>query len=184
MGPMSVCISSPLSSLRLIHQRGLRRALLLTACSFLLLGTGSFGAEPSPIPLPLLWRTAPATNPSNQPLAPKNPSILRERDIAFDDLLIKTLKDAAARPLSPIAVELFDAGRYELDVISTLARINDTSFIRGQLKPQDSGEFSLVLNGATVTGTIHLGRRIFKIEPLSNGRHRLIEIDPEQEPKQ
>lgn len=82
-----------------------------------------------------------------------------------------------------MAVELFDAGRYELDVISTLARINDTSFIRGQLKPQDSGEFSFVLNGATVTGTVHLGQRLFKIEPLGNGRHRLIEIDPEQEPK-
>lgn len=182
MGPMSGCISSPLSSLHLVHAHGLRRALILTVCLFLLLATGSFGAEPSPIPL--LWRTAPATNPSNQLLAPKTPSILRERDIAFDELLVKTLKDAAARPLPPIAVELFDTGRYELDVISTLARINDTSFIRGQLKPSDSGEFSLVLNGATVTGTLQLGRRIFKVESLGNGRHRLIEIDPEQEPKQ
>ena len=110
--------------------------------------------------------------------------MLHERDIAFDEALIKILKDAAARPLPPIAVELFDAGRYELDVISTLARINDTSFVRGQLKPPDSGEFSLVLNGATATGTLQLGRRIFKIEPLGNGRHRLIEIDPEQEPKE
>jgi hypothetical protein len=93
------------------------------------------------------------------------------------------LKDAAARPLSPIAVELFDAGRYGLDVVSTLSRINDTSFIRGQLTPPDSGEFSLVLNGATVTGTVHLRQRVFKIEPLGNGRHRLIEIDPEQEAK-
>ncbi len=83
-----------------------------------------------------------------------------------------------------MAIELFDAGRYELEVISTLARINDTSFIRGQLKPQDSGEFSLVLNGATVTGTIHLRQRVFKIESLGNGRHRLIELDPEQESKE
>jgi len=97
---------------------------------------------------------------------------------------VKILKDAAARPLPPMAVELFDAGRYELDVISTLARNNDTSFIRGQLKPQDSGEFSLVLNGSTVTGTLQLGRRVFKIESLGNGRHRLIEIDPEQESKE
>jgi len=97
---------------------------------------------------------------------------------------VKTLKDAAARPLPPIAVQFFDAGRYELEVISTLARNNDTSFIRGQLKPPDSGDFSLVLNGATVTGTVQLGRRVFKIESLGNGRHRLIEIDPEQEPKE
>ncbi|MDP3091848.1 MAG: hypothetical protein Q8N04_14300 [Nitrospira sp.] len=156
--------------------------LLLTACVLLLLGNGSLGAEPSPAPL--LWRTVPTVSPSDQPLPPRKPSILRERDIAFDELLVKTLKDAAARPLPPIAVELFDLGRYELDVVSTLSRINDTSFIRGQLKPQDSGEFSLVLNGASVTGTVHLGPRVFQIESLGNGRHRLIEIDPEQESKE
>ncbi|MEQ1654760.1 MAG: hypothetical protein ABL960_03600 [Nitrospira sp.] len=151
------------------------------ACLILLPGNGSFAAEPSPTPL--LWRTVPTVSPSDQSSLQKKAAILRERDIAFDELLVKALKDAAARPLSPIAVELFDAGRYELEVISTLARINDTSFIRGQLKPQDAGEFSFVLNGATVTGTMQLGRRVFKIEPLGNGRHRLIEIDPEQEPK-
>ena len=57
-------------------------------------------------------------------------------------------------------------------------------FRSGQLKPQDSGEFSLVLNSATVTGTVQLGRRVFKIEPLGNGRHRLIEIDPKQSPQE
>ncbi len=175
-------ISSTLSTSHVVQTRVVRHALLLTACLFLLLGNGSFGAEPSLAPL--LWRTVPAVNPSDQPLPPKKPSILREREIVFDELLVKTLKDAAARPLQPIAVELFDAGRYELDVVSTLARINDTSFIRGQLKPPDSGEFSLVLNGATVTGTVQLGRRVFKIESLGNGRHRLIEIDPEQESKE
>ena len=179
---MSAGISSTSFSVRLAQTRVIRHALLLTACLVLLSGNGSFGAEPSPAPL--LWRTVPTVSASDQPSPPKKPSILREREIAFDELLVKILKDAAARPLSPIAVELFDAGRYELDVISTLARNNDTSFIRGQLKPQDSGEFSLVLNGATVTGTLQLGRRTFKIEPLGNGRHRLIEIDPEQESKE
>ncbi len=159
-----------------------RRTLCMTACSLLLLGSASFGAEPSLTPL--LWRAVPTVSPSDQPLPPKQPTVLREREIVFDEPLVKMLKDAAARPLPQIAVELFDAGRYELEVISTLARINDTSFIRGQLKPQDSSEFSLVLNGATVTGTLQLDRRVFKIEPLGNGRHRLIEIDPEQESKE
>ena len=159
-----------------------RRTLCMTACSLLLLGSALFGAEPSPTPL--LWRTTPAVSPSDQSLPPKKPSILREREIVFDELLVKALKDAAARPLSPIAIELFDAGRYDLEVVSTLSRINDTSFIRGQLKPADPGDFSLVLNGTTVTGTFQLGRRVFKIEPLGNGRHRLIEIDPEQLPQE
>ncbi|SPP65046.1 exported hypothetical protein [Nitrospira lenta] len=179
---MLTSLSSPLSTSRVIQQRLIRSVRLLTACALLSLGATSFGAEPSPAPL--LWSTVPAVSPSEQPPPPKKPSILRERDIAFDERLVSTLKDAAARPLPPIAVELFDTDRYELDVLSTLARNNDTSFVRGQLKPQDSGEFLIVLNGAAVTGTIHLGRRLFKIEPLGNGRHRLIEIDPEQESKE
>ncbi|MEY4527942.1 MAG: hypothetical protein RL768_1661 [Nitrospirota bacterium] len=182
MNSMFVGIRSACSSMRLAHTHAIRHALLLTACLVLLAGNGSFGAEPSSAPL--LWRMVPTVTPSDQASLQKKAAILRERDIAFDELLVKTLKDAAARPLPPIAVELFDAGRYELDVISTLARNNDTSFVRGQLKPQDSGEFSLVLNSATVTGTVQLGRRVFKIEPLGNGRHRLIEIDPKQSPQE
>lgn len=181
MVTMSARTRSTFSSLYLVQNRLVRILLFLTVYSLSLLGSASFGAEPSPAPL--LWRAVPTVSPSDQPLSPKKPSILREREIVFDELLVKALKDAAARPLSPIAVELFDAGRYELEVISTLARINDTSFIRGQLKPADPGDFSLVLNGTTVTGTVQLGRRVFKIEPLGNGRHRLIEIDPEQESK-
>mgnify|MGYP001607569500 CR=1 FL=1 len=182
MVPMMVGLTSTLPATAAIQKHLVRQVLLMAMCSLLLLGNRSFGVELSPAPL--LWRTVPTVSPPAQLPSPKKPSILREREIVFDELLVKTLKDAAARPLPPIAVELFDAGRYELDVISTLARNNDTSFIRGQLKPPDSGEFSLVLNGSTVTGTLQLGRRVFKIESLGNGRHRLIEIDPEQESKE
>lgn len=159
-----------------------RISIQMLALAALLLVGAAFGAELSFAPL--LWRTVPPPGITDQPPLPKKPWMLRERDIAFDEALLRTLKDAAARPHPPVAVELFDAGRYELDVISTLSRINDTSFIRGQLKPADSGEFSLVLNGTTVTGSFQFGKRVFKIESLGNGRHRLIEIDPEQEPKQ
>ncbi len=175
-GPTSMLPTSYIAKKHLI-----RHALPMTACSLLFLAGTVFSAEP--LPAPLLWRTVQEASPSDQPPLTRQPSILRERDITFDELLVKTLKDAAARPLPPIAVELFDTGRYDLDVVSTLSRINDTSFIRGELKLTDHGEFSLVLNGTTVTGTFHQGQRLFKIESLGNGRHRLIEIDPEQEAK-
>jgi hypothetical protein len=175
-------VSSPLPAPRMILKHLLCQVLMIAVCLLPILVDSSFGGEPPSAPL--LWRTATPVNPPDQPLPPKKPSILRERDISFDERLVKTLKNASARPLPPMVVELFDAGRYELDVVSTLSRSNDTSFIRGQLKPLDAGEFSLVLNGATVTGTFQLGRRVFKIESLGNGRHRLIEIDPEQESKE
>ena len=159
-----------------------RISIQTMALAALLVVSAAFGAELSSAPL--LWRAVLPPSITDQPPLPKKPWILRDRDIAFDETLLRTLKDATARPHPPVAVELFDAGRYELDVISTLSRINDTSFIRGQLKPTDSGDFSLVLNGTTVTGSFQFGKRVFKIESLGNGRHRLIEIDPEQEPKQ
>lgn len=158
------------------------RALAMMACSLLFLANTVFSAEPTPAPL--LWRTVPTAGPSDHPPLPKKPSILREREIVFDELLVKILKDAAARPLPPIAVELFDAGRHDLDVVSTLSRINDTSFVRGQLLPPDDGDFSLTINGTAMTGTFHLGQRLFKIESLGNGRHRVIEVDPEREAKE
>lgn len=154
----------------------------MIALAALLLVSAAFGMEPTSAPL--LWRTVPTASPSDQPPLPKKPSMLRERDIAFDEPLVKILKDAAARPLPPIAVELFDTGRYDLDIVSTLSRSNDTSFVRGQFKPPGQGDFSLVINGASVTGTFQPSQRVFKIESLGNGRHRLIEIDPEQEAKE
>lgn len=153
----------------------------MMALATLLLVSVAFGAEPTTNSL--LWQAIPPPSITGQPPLPKKPWILSEQDIAFDETLLRTLKDAAARPHPPVAVELFDAGRYELDIISTLTRSNDTSFIRGQLKPSGQGDFSLVINGTMVTGTFQPGRRIFKIEPLGNGRHRVIEIDPEQEQK-
>ena len=159
-----------------------RISIQTMALAALLLVGAAFGAELSSAPL--LWRAVPPPGITDQPPLPKKPWMLRDRDIAFDETLLRTLKDAAARPHPPVAVELFDAGRYELDIVSTLARSNDTSFVRGQFKPPGQGNFSLVINGATVTGTFQPGRRLFKIESLGNGRHRVIEIDPEQEPKE
>jgi len=157
------------------------RSLSMMALATLLLVSAAFGAEQATNPL--LWQAVPSPSITGQPPLPKKPWMLREQDIAFDETLLRTLKDAAARPHPPVTVELFDAGQYVLDIISTLTRSNDTSFIRGQLKPPGQGDFSLVINGTMVTGTFQQGRRIFKIEPLGNGRHRVIEIDPEQEQK-
>ena len=174
--------SSTLPAPRMILKHLLHQVLMLAVFLLPILVDSSFGGEPPSAPL--LWRTAPPVNPSDQPLPQKKPTILREREIVFDELLVKVLKDAAARPHPPVAVELFDAGRYELDIVSTLARSNDTSFVRGQFKPPGQGDFSLVINGASVTGTFQSSQRVFKIESLGNGRHRVIEIDPEQEPKE
>lgn len=159
-----------------------RTWLGLLSLTGLLFGGTAFAEEPPRSSL--LWHTIAAPNTGGQSTPPKYSWILHEQEIAFEWSLLQMVKDAAARPLPPLAVEFFDAGRYDLDVVSTVSRMNDTSLVRGELKLPGQGDFSLVINGSAVTGSFQLKQRVFKIESLGNGRHRLIEIDQEQEPKE
>jgi hypothetical protein len=96
--------------------------------------------------------------------------------------VLQTLKDAAARPHPPVFIELFDGARYELDITSTISRINDSAVIRGILMHSPHGDFIFYINGSVMSGTIHIGDRLFKIEHVSNGHHRLLELDPARLP--
>ncbi|HEY5932186.1 MAG TPA: hypothetical protein VIT63_04675, partial [Nitrospira sp.] len=87
-----------------------------------------------------LWQTVQAP-PASQPPIPRKPWMLRDREIALDLPLLHVLKDAGARPLPRITVELFDNANPELDVTSTVSRINDTAVIRGTFKPPVQGDF-------------------------------------------
>jgi hypothetical protein len=129
-----------------------------------------------------VWRDMVAPGSADQPLPPRKPWVIRERPIAFDPQVLTILKDAGARPHPPLTVELFDAAQYQLDIISTLSKFNDSSVIRGVLKGQDRGEITLVVNGTTVGATIKIGQKPFKVEHISNGRHRLLELDPAKLP--
>jgi hypothetical protein len=125
-----------------------------------------------------LWREVPPDTIPAQPTSPRRPWVLRDRAIALNPQLLLTLKDAAARPHPPVFIELFDGNRYELDITSTISRINDTAVIRGLLKHTPHGDFTFIFNGSVMAGTIHVGERLFTIEHISNGHHQLLELDP------
>lgn len=131
----------------------------------------------APPPPTTVWQSAPDHTP-----APRKPWILRDRAIALSPRSIETLKDAAARPHPPVFVELFDGTRYELDITSTISRSNDSSAIRGLLKHTFHGDFTFFITGSVMAGTIHVGDRLFKIEHVSNGHHRLLELNPAKLP--
>lgn len=150
-------------------------ALLECFCAGLLLA-----GEPA-VPA-LLWHDMPAEALIDQPTPPRKPWVIRERPIAFDPQLLAILKDAAARPHPPITIELFDSVQYQLEVTSTLSKFNDSAVVRGLLKGPTRGELTLLVNGTVVAGTIQLGERLFKVEHVSNGRHRLLELDPAKVP--
>ncbi len=129
-----------------------------------------------------LWQTVRTLPSTGQPSIPSRPWVLREREIALDLPLLHVLKDAGARPLPRITVELFDKPNPELDVTSTVSRINDTAVIRGTFKPPSVGDFIFVVAGNVLTGTIQMGDRLYKTEHIANGRLQLVEIDPGKMP--
>ncbi len=130
----------------------------------------------------LLWRDMPPEALAEQPLPPRKPWVIRERAITFDPQLLSILKDAGARPHPPITIELFDSVQCRLEITSTLSKFNDSAVIRGLLIGPTRGDVTVLVNGTIVAGTILLGERLFKIEHVSNGRHRLLELDPAKVP--
>lgn len=129
-----------------------------------------------------LWQTVTALLPTGQPPISGKAWVLREREILLDLSVLHVLKDAGARPLPRITVELFDTPHPELDVISTVSRINDTAVIRGTFKPPSMGDFTFVVTGNLLVGTIQMGDRLYKTDHVGNGRLRLVEIDPDKMP--
>ncbi len=173
-----------------------RRTLMVFACTRpsrvlfrCLLLVGLFGclcdfpvwADERPTPKSL-WQTVLTPPAADQPPMPRRPWVLRDREIALNLPLLQILKDAGARPHPRVTVELFDGFRQELDIMSTVSRINDTAIIRGVFKPPSRGDFTFVASGNLLVGTIQLGDRLYKTEHIANGRLRLLEIDPDKMP--
>lgn len=139
-------------------------------------------ADEPPVPQSL-WQTVLTPPLTNPPPLPKKPWMIRDREIALDLPLLHMLKDAGARPLPKITVELFDNANPELDVSSTVSRINDTSVVRGTFKPPVQGDFTFVITGNLLIGTIQIGNRLYKTDHIGNGRLRLVELDPDKMPR-
>jgi hypothetical protein len=139
------------------------------------------GADERPTPKSL-WQTVLTPPVADQPPTPRRPWVLRDREIALDLPLLQVLKDAGARPLPRITVELFDGVNHELDITSTVSRSNDSASIRGTFKPPSRGDFTFVVSGNLLVGTMQLDDRLYKTEHIANGRLRLLEVDPEKLP--
>ncbi|HEU4685479.1 MAG TPA: hypothetical protein VFS39_13320 [Nitrospira sp.] len=138
-------------------------------------------AQGEEAPASLLWRDVPSPS-QDPPLPPRKPWVIRDREIVFNPQLLAILKDASARPHPPLFIELFQARPYELDVSATVSRLSDLSTIKGTIKQSAHATWSLVINGSIVSGTFQIGDRLYKIEHVQNGRHRLSEVDPAKMP--
>ena len=160
---------------RIPYRHLLLIGLLGCVCSF------PVWADERPTPKSL-WQTVLTPPAADQPPTPRRPWVLRDREIALDLPLLQILKDAGARPHPRITVELFDRSNYELDITSTISRSNDSATIRGTFKPPSKGDFTFVVNGSILVGTMQLGGRLSKTEHIANGRRQVLESDPEKMP--
>lgn len=156
------------------------RSLLFSLLLGSLVGQTGWAGEPSEPKG--LWHTVLNPPPITQLRTPKKPWILRDREVELDLPLLHVLKDAGARPLPRIVIELFDNVTPELDVSSTVSRINDTAVIRGTFKPPVQGDFTFVITGNLLIGTIQIGSHIYKTDHVGNGRLRLAELDSDKMP--
>ncbi|MEK9142077.1 MAG: hypothetical protein AAB308_13570 [Nitrospirota bacterium] len=155
--------------------------ILLAVVLGIIVGQMAWADEP---PAPKgLWHSTLTPPSAGQPPTPRKPWMLREREITLDLPLLQILKDAGARPLPRITIELFDNANPELNVTSTVSRINDTAVIRGAFKPPAEGDFTFVITGNLLIGTIQIGDRIYKTDHIANGRLRLVELDPDKMPR-
>jgi hypothetical protein len=149
---------------------------MLTTAGVLAAGAEETGSS-------LLWHDVSPQAVTDQPAFPaKKPWVIREREIAFDPQLLAILKNAAARPHPEISFELFGGRIYQVDVASTVSRMSDLSTVRGTFKNTSRSTWSLLISGNVVNGTLQVGERLYKVEHVFNGRHRLLEVDPTKMP--
>jgi hypothetical protein len=152
--------------------------IVLVVSLVLPIGQWTASAEPTePIDL---WQLVPL--PLEQSPVQRRPWVLRERDIDVNLQVLQILKDPAARPHPAVVVELFDGNHHEMDITSTVSRINGTTIIRGSFKSPSRGDFTFVATGALLVGSLQLGNRLYKTEHVGNGRLRLLEVDPAKVP--
>ncbi len=136
-------------------------------------------AQEHPVPTSL-WGNVPAPPAVDQLPTPKRPWVIREREITINLPLLQILKDAGARPHPRVILELFDTLKPELDITSTVSRINDTAVIHGIFMPPSQGDFTFTITRNLLVGTIQIGDGLYTIEHMTNGRLRLLEIDPDK----
>ena len=163
-----------------MKRRHFRNGLAVLGCLLAMSGLPAQAAEENAPAL--LWRTGSSDPMQDQPLPTKKAWMIREREIVFDPQLLAVLKNASARPHPPILIDLFQDRPYELEVTSTVTRLSDVSTIKGTVKNTAKAAWSMVVTGNLVIGTFQIADRLYKIEHVQNGRHRLAEIDPKKMP--
>jgi hypothetical protein len=113
--------------------------------------------------------------------ATQQPWLIREQTIRFHEASLHRLGNIGVPLQENPLVELMGSTQ-EFVVRSRTAGAINSTIVQGILQGGTAGDVTLVIKNTVVTGTIHLGTRVMKIEYLGDGHHRLVELDPEKFP--
>ena len=113
---------------------------------------------------------------------PDDPTVIRYRLVELDTVYFEdTVLAAAADPFRPpttVRVNLFGDARVLADLsLRGSADVAGPRVLSGPLPGIDDGLATLVVDGGSVSGTVWIGQRLFRIGPERGGRYRIEEVD-------
>lgn len=128
---------------------------------------------------PLWFPAGPPTEPDAQR---RPPWLLREQSIRFNQTALEALRDVR-HPIEPQwEIALPDGTTHALTVRARTAGPLDSTVVTAAIADVPESEVTLVIKGQVVAGTLHIGRRLFKIQYSGDREHRLAEVDADQLP--
>lgn len=151
-------------------------ALLVSISS----GLPAWGMAPASSAPLLLWE------PLSGPIEPdyvtkaREPWIRSEQPIRFVPAVLSALRDQTNSLPERIVLRLPDRHDLDMAIISRSFGALGATIIRARATYDPDGEMTLTIKGETVSGIVRIGRQAWRIEHRSDGRHRVVEFDPEQ----
>ena len=122
-----------------------------------------------------------ALSPSMRGLVSSGPETLRRREVRVDT---GTLSGLPASGAAALPLHLFD----DLNVTGMIERHTPTYSggyaLSGRLSGIAGGSVVLVVNGDVVAGTVQMPGATYRIQPLGQRRHSIVQVDPSQLPEQ
>jgi hypothetical protein len=129
-----------------------------------------------------LWEAlSPPTQPGDAKTK-KEPWVISEQVIQISPTILSILSDPARSIPVRFVIDLSARPELEVEITSRNKGALNSTIVQGRVDGTPPGDLLLAVKGDTVAGTVRIGTQLWKIERLGDGRHRLIEINPEKFP--
>ena len=161
--------------------RWTRRATITSALLGFVGSTASVNAQPEPIRLGELFRSAEPAVPAGLLSAADSATALRQRLVLLDHDVLATAR-LNAEALVVVQLNLFA----DVSLAAVVDRTGPTSagyWLAGSIEGQELGSLTLVANGDVIAGTVRTPGAIYAIRSLGGDVHVVREVDPAQLPR-